>query len=205
MGSGVGLASGFGKLDRFGFTQPVVAVVGDSTFYHAVIPALVNARYNDSPVLVIVLDNGTTAMTGHQPHPGTGRTASGEPAPAVPIEAVARALGLPVEVRDPLRTEEAVEAVWWLLRQEGAKLLVLRSPCALLASVKRLHRAAVDVARCVGEECGCARFCNRVFSCPALGWDDERGRARVDDVLCSGCGVCVDLCPRGAIELQEIG
>jgi indolepyruvate ferredoxin oxidoreductase alpha subunit len=204
MGSGVGLASGFGKLGQFGFQQPVIAVVGDSTFYHAVIPALVNARYNDSPVLVVVLDNGTTAMTGHQPHPGTGRSAVGEATPPVPIEAVARALGFAVEIRDPRQTDETVDAVWRLLQEDGAKLLVLRSPCALLPSFKRKRTAVVDPERCIGEQCGCNRFCNRVFSCPALVWDTEHGRARVDDVLCSGCGVCVDLCPRDAIELEEL-
>ena len=204
MGSGVGLASGFGKLDLLGFTQPVVAVVGDSTFYHSVIPALVNARYNDAPVLVVVLDNSTTAMTGHQPHPGTGRHATGDLAPALPIEAIARGLGVPTEVQDPLRVDETVESVYRLLKTDGAKLLILRSPCVLLPSVKRLRRAAVDPARCIGEACGCGRFCNRAFSCPALVWDRALERARVDDVLCSGCGVCVDLCPRQAIAFQEL-
>jgi indolepyruvate ferredoxin oxidoreductase alpha subunit len=204
MGSGVGLASGFGKLAQFGFQQPVVAVVGDSTFYHAVIPALVNARYNESPVLVVVLDNGTTAMTGHQPHPGTGRSATGEATPPVPIEAVARALGFAVEIGDPRQTSETVDAVWRLLQEDGAKLLVLRSPCALLPSLKPKRTAVVDQERCIGEHCGCNRFCNRVFSCPALVWDSTRARARVDEVLCSGCGVCVDLCPREAIELEHV-
>jgi indolepyruvate ferredoxin oxidoreductase alpha subunit len=70
--------------------------------------------------------------------------------------------------------------------------------------VKRTHRAMVDPERCIGETCGCARLCNRVFSCPALVWDRARGRARVDEVLCAGCGVCVDLCPRDAIRLEEV-
>ncbi len=204
MGSSAGLASGFGKLGALGFDQPVVSVVGDSTFYHSVVPALMNARYNDSRLLLVVLDNSTTAMTGHQPHPGTGRSAMGEPAPPLPIEAMARALGLAVQIQDPLRTSETVESVYRLLQTDGAKVLILRSPCALLPWVKRTHRAAVDPARCIGEACGCARLCNRVFSCPALVWDRARGRARVDEVLCAGCGVCVDLCPRHAIRLEEI-
>jgi indolepyruvate ferredoxin oxidoreductase, alpha subunit len=203
MGSSVGLASGFGKLGALGFDQPVVAVCGDSTFYHSVVPALVNARYNDSRLLLIVCDNSTTAMTGHQPHAGTGRSATGE-APPLPIESVARSLGLGVEIQDPLRTSEAVDAVYRLLQTDGAKVLILRSPCALLPWVKRTHRALVDPERCIGESCGCARVCNRVFSCPALVWDRERGRARVDEVLCAGCGVCVDLCPREAIHLEEV-
>jgi indolepyruvate ferredoxin oxidoreductase alpha subunit len=204
MGSGVGLASGLGKLDTFGFSQPVVAVVGDSTFYHATLPALLNARYNNAPFLLIVLDNSTTAMTGHQPHPGTGRQAMGEQTPTLPVEAVARGLGIPAEVQDPLKTDETVESIYRLLQEDGTKLLVLRSPCVLLPWVKRFPRAMVDPERCIGEACGCGRFCNRTFSCPALIWDHEHGRARVDEVLCSGCGVCVDLCPRGAILLQEV-
>ena len=204
MGSSVGLASGFGKLAALGFHQPVVSVVGDSTFYHSVTPALINARYNDSRLLLVVLDNSTTAMTGHQPHPGTGRSATGEPAPPLPIEAVARALGLAVEIQDPLRTSDTVESVYRLLQTEGAKVLILRSPCALLPWVKRTHRAMVDPERCIGEACGGARLCNRVCSCPALGWDRAGGRARVDEVLCAGCGVCVDLCPRDAIRLEEV-
>jgi indolepyruvate ferredoxin oxidoreductase, alpha subunit len=204
MGSSVGLASGFGKLGAVGFDQPVIAVVGDSTFYHSVVPALVNARYNDSRLLLVVLDNSTTAMTGHQPHPGTGRLATGEPATPLPIEAVARSLGLQVEIQDPLRTDDTVESVYRLLQTAGAKVLILRSPCALLPWVKRTHRAVVDPERCIGENCGCARLCNRVFSCPALVWDRERERARVDEVLCAGCGVCVDLCPRHAIRLEEL-
>jgi indolepyruvate ferredoxin oxidoreductase alpha subunit len=203
MGSSVGLASGLGKLGLLGFEQPVIAVVGDSTFYHAAVPALMNARYNDSPLLLVVLDNCTTAMTGHQPHPGTGRSATGEPAAPLPIEAVARGLGLDVEVQDPLETSEAVDAVYRLLQTDGAKVLVLRSPCALLPGTKRTHRAVVDPARCIGERCGCGRFCNRVFSCPALVWDRDVDRARVDEVLCAGCGVCVELCPRQAIRLED--
>lgn len=204
MGSGVGLASGFGKLDALGFSQPVVAVVGDSTFYHAVIPALINARYNESPFLCVVLDNATTAMTGHQPHPGTGRHATGQLAPSLPIEAVARSLGISAEVQDPLRIDETVESVYRLLQGDGITLLVLRSPCVLLPWVKRTHRATVDPGRCIGEACGCGRFCTRAFSCPALIWNDAGGWARVDEVLCSGCGVCVRLCPRDAIALQEL-
>jgi len=122
----------------------------------------------------------------------------------VPIEAMTRGLGIPTEVQDPLHVEETVESVYRLLQTDGAKLLILRSPCALLPSVKRVHRAWVDPERCIGESCGCARFCNRAFSCPALIWDTQHDRARVDEVLCAGCGVCVDLCPRQAILLQDI-
>ncbi len=98
MGSGAGLACGFGQLDRFGLEQPVVAVCGDSTFYHAAMPALVNAYYNGSNFLLLLLDNSATAMTGFQPHPGTGSTATGEAAPVVDLKAVCEGFGAHVEV-----------------------------------------------------------------------------------------------------------
>ncbi len=96
MGSGAGLASGFGKLERFGLSQPVLAVCGDSTFYHAAMPALVNARYNGSHFVLLLLDNSATAMTGFQPHPGTGRTATGKDAPVLDLKTICEALGAKV-------------------------------------------------------------------------------------------------------------
>ncbi|MGD9124947.1 MAG: thiamine pyrophosphate-dependent enzyme, partial [Desulfarculaceae bacterium] len=101
MGSGLGISSGLGHLQQFGFEQPVVSVVGDSTFFHAALPALVNARWNKADYVLAVLDNSATAMTGFQPHPGTGDTASGQPGIAVDVEAVCRALDLPYKVVDP--------------------------------------------------------------------------------------------------------
>jgi len=101
MGSGTGLDSGFGKLDRFGFSQPVIAMCGDSTFFHAAMPALVNANYNKANLIMVILDNSATAMTGFQPHPGTGMTATGKQGKAVPIEDICRAFGIRVEICDP--------------------------------------------------------------------------------------------------------
>jgi len=107
MGSGPGIAGGLGQLRRYGLEQPVLTVVGDSTFFHAAIPAMINAQYNGSNFLMLVLDNSATAMTGFQPHPGTGRTATGDQAPVLDIEAICRALGARVETADPFDLEAA--------------------------------------------------------------------------------------------------
>ena len=105
MGSGTGLASGFGKLGPFGLDQPVLAVCGDSTFYHAAIPALINAVHHRANMILVVLDNGGTAMTGFQSHPGLCINAMNEDVPGVNLEAVCRALGAHVEVQDPFDLE----------------------------------------------------------------------------------------------------
>lgn len=203
MGSGVGLACGLGQLRRFGFTQPAVALVGDSTFYHAVVPALINGQYNQADFLCVVLDNEATAMTGHQPHPGLGVDALGRPRARVDLEELVRGLGIPVAVADPYRVEESIQTVLALLRQEGPRVLVLRRACALVAVKKRRPvRVYVDAARCRGDACGCGRFCSRVFACPANIWDAQKGCAAIDEAICTGCGVCASLCPAGAIVVE---
>ncbi|MGB9825627.1 MAG: thiamine pyrophosphate-dependent enzyme, partial [Desulfofundulus sp.] len=203
MGSGVGMACGLGKLAEYGFKQPVVAVVGDSTFYHAAIPALVNARYNKSDFLLIVLDNETTAMTGHQPHPGLGKNAMGEEVVRISVESVVEGLGIPVSVHDPYDVEGTTEVVFNLLQTEGTKVLVLRRACALIAARgARKPAVYVDQDLCIGDSCGCNRFCNKTFSCPANIWDVKKNKAMIDEVVCNRCQVCVSLCPRGAIKVE---
>jgi indolepyruvate ferredoxin oxidoreductase alpha subunit len=207
MGSGAGLANGFGQLGRFGLHQPVLAVCGDSTFYHAAIPALVNARYNMADFVMLILDNSATAMTGFQPHPGTGRSAMGQEVPAIDIAAVCAALGVPVQVEDPFRVRETTEAIHRLLQERnGVRVLVLRQECALVRGKreKAVHRMRVDQALCLGQACGCNRLCTRVFKCPGLVWDPGTGKARIDEAICTACGVCADICPQGAI-LKEAG
>jgi indolepyruvate ferredoxin oxidoreductase alpha subunit len=204
MGSGAGLACGFGKLGQFMYSQPTISVVGDSTFYHAVVPALINARRNRADFLSIVLDNETTAMTGHQPHPGSGIDVFGHPAPRLSIEEVVQGVGLPVYVQDPFEVESTTSLVYRLLQEPGAKVLILRRACALVATKERLQpRVYVDQERCLAESCGCACFCNRVYSCPANIWDKAAGKARIDAAICNGCGVCASLCPRQAIMVER--
>jgi len=202
MGSGTGLASGFGKLGTMGFKQPVVAVCGDSTFFHAAIPALINGVYNRSNFTMLILDNSATAMTGFQPHPGTGTNAMGEPTAAVDIEAVCRAVGVRVEVTDPFDLQDTTRKLLDLMADEGGvRVLISRRKCALVRAreEKAAYRMRVDSERCLGESCGCNRLCTRVFQCPGLAWDSAGGVARIDEIVCSGCGVCADVCPASAI------
>lgn len=234
MGSGTGLACGFGQLERFGMEQPVLAVCGDSTFYHAAMPALANAHYNGANFLLLLLDNSATAMTGFQPHPGTGSTATGGAAPVIDLKAVCEVFGAHVEVVDPFDLEATVEGVLRLIRMEkgvhpvrefsgcdsepgetirdaagkkemisnGVKVLILKKECALVSDrrQKKLFQVEVEQDRCLGEACGCNRLCTRIFKCPGLMWNQAAGKARIDEAICNGCGVCAEICPAKAIR-----
>jgi len=202
MGSGLGISSGLGKLGKLGFDQPVISVVGDSTFYHAALPGLVNARWNQADYVLVVLDNSATAMTGFQPHPGTGRTASGMPGTEVNVEQVVKGLGLDYRVVDPYDLESAQEALYEALQRKGLKVLIFRRLCALVQGREGGHpyRIEIDEGLCRGGDCGCNRFCSRVFKCPGLNFDRKNNRAVIDEVVCVGCGVCSRICPAGAIK-----
>ena len=206
MGSGAGLACGFGNLSKLGFGQPVVAACGDSTFFHAVMPALINGVYNQANFTLIILDNSTTAMTGFQPHAGTGASAVGEPAPSVDPEGLCRSLGIRVEVADPFDLQDTTQKLLDLMQDEGrVRVLISRRKCALVRAreEKAAYKVWVDSEKCLGESCGCARLCTRIFQCPGLVWDGESETAKIDEVICSGCGVCADICPASAI-IREV-
>jgi indolepyruvate ferredoxin oxidoreductase alpha subunit len=205
MGSGTGLACGFGQLNRFGLEQPVIAVCGDSTFYHAAMPALANAYYNGANFLLLLLDNSATAMTGFQPHPGTGATATGSEAPVIDLKAICEVFGASVEVVDPFDVAATVETLLRLLQdRKGVKVLILKRECALVSGKreKRLYQVEVDQERCLGETCGCNRLCTRIFKCPGLMWNKEAGKACIDEAICTGCGVCAEICPASAIRKE---
>jgi len=117
---------------------------------------------------------------------------------------VVQGVGLPVYVQDPFEVESTTNLVYRLLQEPGAKVLILRRACALVAAKEKLQpRVYVDQERCVAESCGCARFCNRIYSCPANIWDEAAGKARIDAAICNGCGVCASLCPRQAIMVER--
>ena len=207
MGSGTGIASGFGKLTRFGMEQPVLSVCGDSTFFHAAIPALVNAVHNRSDILMVVLDNSGTAMTGFQPHPGLSVDAMGKEVPSIDIAAVCRAIGAKVAVSDPFDIEDTEAKILDMMENEtGARVIILRQICALSPEKKgkKKYEITVDENICIGENCGCNRLCTRIFRCPGLIWDKNANRAKIDEVICTGCGVCASICPAGAIKKAEV-
>jgi indolepyruvate ferredoxin oxidoreductase, alpha subunit len=209
MGGGAGLADGYGKLKQFGFNQPVIGGEGDSTFFHASIPALLNAVWNRSNFTLVVYDNSTTAMTGFQPHPGVGMTAMGEQGITVPIEDVCRAFRVRVEICDPFELEKTTQVLLDVLRDEdhGPRVIIMRHECELQRGrrERKPYEVSVNPDKCLGESCGCDRLCVRVFRCPGLRWEEQTGKSEIDEVICSGCGLCTDICPQGAIEKKAIG
>ncbi len=192
MGAGINIAQGVFHVEP---DTTCFAFVGDSTFFASGITGVVNAFYNQANLTVIVLDNSTTAMTGHQPHPGTGRTMMGEVVQKVSIEAVLRAIGLTtVETVDPLDHKLAVETVRRVADEPGVKAIIFKSPCVVLARPQA--KSHVDARECIG----CQR-CIRELGCPALALKD--GKAVIDDTQCSGCTLCEQVCPVGAISGGE--
>jgi indolepyruvate ferredoxin oxidoreductase alpha subunit len=206
MGSGTGIASGFGKLGAFGFDQPVLAVCGDSTFFHAALPALVNAVHHQSDITLVVLDNSGTAMTGFQPHPGLPVDAAGNEVPAIDVTRVCQSMGAFVRVCDPFDLEYTQQTLFKLLEQKGLKILILRQICALSPEkkAKKTFEMTVHQPTCIGENCGCNQLCTRVFRCPGLIWDKQENASRIDEVICIGCGVCASICPSGAIKRKDV-
>lgn len=203
MGSGPGVGYGFGMLGQFDMKQPVTAVVGDGTFYHAALPALVAAVNNRANLTIVVLDNGATAMTGFQPHPGTGFDAHGREVKKIPVEDICRSLGVEVVIADPYDVKDARDKVLEALNNEGdgPRVLIMRQQCALqTARLGKPYKVWVDREQCLGEKCGCNRFCLRAFKCPGIMWNAESERAEIDEAVCTGCGVCSEVCPHGAIQ-----
>ena len=204
MGSGINLAEGLGQLTNYGLDQKVVTVCGDSTFFHTIMPGLVNATYHHANMLLMVLDNSATAMTGFQPHPATGLTAMGDHVKPMDIQKIVEAVGCDVEIADPFDVEETEKTLRRLLKKPGMNVLIMRQPCATLMSKqqRRPVRVYVDQDKCQGDGCGCDKYCSRVWGCPGNTWDFQKNKARIDPVTCVGCGVCAKLCPNGAIKVE---
>ncbi len=206
MGSGIGVASGMGILGPMGKRQPVIAVCGDSTFFHAAIPALINARFNTSSFVAVILDNSATAMTGFQPHPGTGLTCMGREVDPIEITKICQAIGFHVRTVDPFDLPATEEALLDTLKADEPQVLVFKRTCALVAFKRagRHYSMKVDAEKCIGESCGCDRYCTRVFRCPGLIWNPKTGKAEIDEAICTGCGVCADICPEKAIQREAV-
>ncbi len=188
MGGGVTLAQGLfhSKIQDIPF-----AFIGDSTFFASGINGVINALTNQAQLILIILDNGTTAMTGHQSHPGLGKTISGQTVTPIRIEHILTALGLEsVQVVDPLDYPRALAAVKTALQQNGVRAVIFRSPCVAL--LKDTVPLKVDEPRCIG----CNR-CIRELGCPAL--SAHQHKAVIDATLCNGCGLCRHICPQSCI------
>jgi indolepyruvate ferredoxin oxidoreductase, alpha subunit len=187
MGAGLTIAQGLQQADP---GRPVFAFIGDSTFFHSGIPGVINAAYNHHAIKIILLDNNTTAMTGHQPHPGIGRTATGEVAEVIDPLPIIKACGVKmVEEVNPLELKQAEAAVRRALDYPGVAALVMRAPC--VSNFKPKRRFEVDQALC--NNC---RRCLRELGCPAF-FAEEKPRI---NPACYGCGLCSQVCQTGAIK-----
>jgi len=206
MGSGMGNVSGFSKLAEFGFDQPAISVVGDSTFYHAGLPALINAKFNQTNCLFVILDNSVTAMTGFQPNPASAADGAGQEKVPVLIENIVRGMDIDATVLDPVENiKKAIEIIYRSLHKKSINVIIFRRVCSTFEA-KTLpddwaHVATVEADKCKGEACGCNRFCIQTLSCPGLQYDSHTATAYVMDGVCNGCGLCVQLCPQAAISL----
>ncbi|HIW03222.1 MAG TPA: indolepyruvate ferredoxin oxidoreductase subunit alpha [Firmicutes bacterium] len=192
MGASVGMAHGFKKAT--GGESHNIAVIGDSTFLHSGITGLINAVYNKSGITLVILDNSTTGMTGHQDHPATGKNLKGEKAPAVLLDDICRACGVKdIAIVDAYDIKAVEEAVKNALASKEVSVIIAQRPCVLLDKRVRPTVMVVDGCRNCGK-------CMKI-GCPAIS-RTESG-VRIDPVQCTGCGVCAEVCPFGAIKESE--
>ena len=192
MGAGITMAQGMSHMNP---DTVCFAFVGDSTFFASGMTGVVNAVYNEADIILCVLDNATTAMTGHQPHPGTGRNMMGNAVSKVSIEKVLEGIGVRSTVTvDPFALDESIRAVQECAQGKGVRVIIFRSPCAALTKPEQKSR--VDNAQGIG-----CRKCIQEIGCPALITAD--GKAAIDRNLCTGCGLCSFICPVKAIGGED--
>lgn len=192
MGAGITVAQGLHHVDKstvnFGF-------VGDSTFFASGITGVINAVYNKADMVLIVLDNHTTAMTGHQPHPGLGITVMNEPTDAIDIGGILKACGVSsLREVDPFDQEAAIDAVKAAAQESGVRAIIFRSPCIALERSK--NTLSIDTKKCIG----CFK-CIKQLGCPALSKSGDK--AVIDKKLCTGCGLCATVCPKDCMEKED--
>ena len=198
MGASVSGIHGFSKSQQGAADNKTVAVIGDSTFMHSGITGLVNMAYNESNATVIIVDNSITGMTGHQQNPTTGYNLKGDPCAKIDLETLCRAVGIKrVRVVDPYNLKECDEAIKEELAAPEPSVIISRRPCALLKYVKHKAPLSVNEDKCVG-----CKSCMKI-GCPAI--SIVGGKAKVDNTLCVGCGVCQQLCKPGALlDAKEV-
>ena len=202
MGAGIGVAHGAAQA---GIGERMVAVIGDSTFFHTGLPALANVAYNKSNVITIILDNRITGMTGHQQNPGTGYTLQLEEVPPLELEPLVKALGIERVRTVPAFDVKAIDdTMKEFLKADGPSVLIARDECALLPSARKRWLPLEVIA----EKCNGCTMCFRI-GCPAILKSDEldektqRPKALIDPLLCTGCEICAQVCPRDAILFRD--
>ncbi|RXG65832.1 hypothetical protein ES695_05955, partial [Candidatus Atribacteria bacterium 1244-E10-H5-B2] len=202
MGASIGLAQGF---KWTGIKKPVIATIGDSTFFHAGIPPLINAVYQKVPLTVIILDNGWTAMTGFEENPGTINL-DGSSTKRVDIVEICRGCGIEdIKIIDPYQSKKAIEAIMKAMEYPGVSVVVFRRECALQSKRRKVKfpLRKVNIDKCIG-----CRICLSSLACPAMIFHpkDANSKAYMEITsACFGCGLCEFTCPEGAIEVIKDG
>ncbi len=179
--------------------------MGDSTFFHSGIPPIIDAVHHNHDVVITVLDNRTTAMTGHQPHPGNDFDGMGRPAKRILVEDVVKGCGVEhIEIVDPNNIKETAEAFKRALAFKGPAVVVSKSPCILLENRdKRKRGEEVFVYEIDQEKCEKCKLCISRFGCPSFYYGEE-GSIYIDDQQCNGCGNCADICSFDAISPKGV-
>ena len=194
MGAGITIAQGLHRIEPHAVN---FAFVGDSTFFASGMTGIVNAVYNETEIVLVVLDNSTTAMTGQQVHPGTGRTMMGNVVEKVSIEAILRAIGIRyVKTVNPFELKDAADTIKEAASRPGVKAVIFKSPC--IALIKPAPKLMIGREKCIG----CKR-CIKELGCPAIIKDGDK--VKIDRDLCYGYGICAKLCPVNAIETESGG
>ncbi|MCL2816725.1 MAG: thiamine pyrophosphate-dependent enzyme, partial [Oscillospiraceae bacterium] len=192
MGGGITMAQG---LRRVSPETVHFAFIGDSTFFHSGITGVINAAYNQTDIVVVILDNSTTAMTGGQPHPGTEKTMMGNLTEKLSIEKIVSSLNVSTVIKvNPFDQKAAKDAVREVIGQKGVRVIIFEAPCINL--IKPNAKLKIDAQKCAG--CG---ICDKKLGCPAISMNN--GKSEINPALCTGCGICAGLCALKAISTAE--
>jgi indolepyruvate ferredoxin oxidoreductase alpha subunit len=203
MGAGITLASGFYQAYHQDKKDiPIIATMGDSTFYHSGTASLLNAVYNNARFILVILNNEITAMTGMQPTPGLGITADGSKGKKITLEEAVRGCGVrwiksidPYDVKD--LAELLKEARKYTQRDDGGVAVIIANHPCLIRYPEVRDKISIKVE--INDDCNACNYCLDYFECPALYLNEEKNIVEIDRKLCVDCGICIDVCPRGAI------
>ncbi|HZK40766.1 MAG TPA: indolepyruvate ferredoxin oxidoreductase subunit alpha [Atribacterota bacterium] len=199
MGSSIGIGCGFAKATN----QKVISFIGDSTFFHAGVPPLINAVHNKDNILVVILDNRITGMTGGQTNPGVPIDGMGNSAPEVSIEKIVRGVGAGlVKTIDPVDLKKTEEIFKEALQFKGVAVVITKHPCAMITDAEN-RKKGISIKYTINqEECSKCLICVKNFTCPAI-YIEKDGSVNINSLLCDGCGVCAQVCPKKAIEVKK--
>ena len=199
MGSSIGIGCGFSKATN----QKIISFIGDSTFFHAGVPPLINAVHNKAQILLVVFDNRITGMTGGQSNPGMPVDGMGNPVPEVSIEKIARGVGAGlVKIIDPVDLKKAEEIFKEALKFEGVAVIIARHTCAKITDTEN-RKKGISIKYTIKQgECIKCLICVKNFTCPAI-FIEKDGSVNINPLLCDGCGVCAQVCPKEAIEVKK--